>query len=426
MAGSGARGIERPGERLPRTGFRLRRRAAGLVGGAALLFLVGTNVQSGWVFVLSSLLLGVLGAGVVLPVRMSRGVEVARRAPDEAFAGDEIRVDLVIANRGRRPAVSLSVRDRFVAPARVFVPWLRPGASATAATIRAAARRGVVDGGPVEVASSAPFGLAEVRRAVRAPGRIVIYPGLVPVGDLSLLGASWAEGESARSVSRGAGREFHGVREYQRGDSLRHVHWPSTARHGSLIVREFEPDRPARLAVVVDTWADGGWGEGDSETVLDACCSVGASVAVEALRRDHGVTLSAGRNGSVATLPDPDRAATLTWFAELVAPGGVALSEVLRRVPPGSATILVVLPAWRSNALGELAPEIERLAGSGRAVAAVVVDPGQSGPSAPGPGRAEVDGLVAGLDTAGAAVRLVRPGDDLGAAMGGRPAGVTR
>ncbi len=392
-----------------------------------MLFLVGTNVQSGWVFVLSALLLGVAGAGVVLPFRMSRGVAVARRAPDEAFAGDEVRVDLAMTNRSRRLALSLSVRDPFVAPATVFVPWLRPGETVTAVTTRTVARRGVVDGGPVEVASSAPFGVAEVRRAVRAPGRIVVYPRLVPVGDLALLGASGAGGESTRSAGRGPGREFHGVREYQPGDSLRHVHWPSTARHGSLIVREFEPDRPARLSVVVDTWADAG--SNGPETPLDLCCSAGASVAAEALRRGHGITVAGGRNGAVAVAPDADRATALTWFAELRAPGGLALADVLRQAGAslaGSASILLVFPTWHSNPAPALAPEVERLGGEGRKVAAVVVDAAAARPSVPFLSPAEVGELVAALDAAGADVHLVRAGDDLQAVLARRPGGDVR
>src|SRR5207249_9888254 len=117
---------------------------------------------------------------------------------------------------------------------------------------------------------------------------------------------------------RGAGGEFRAVREYQRGDSLRHVHWPSTARHGTLIVQEFERERPASLAVVVDTWADTG---GDEESALDLCCAAAASVAVEALRLGRRVSVAAARDGAVAAIPDADRREALTMLAELTAPG---------------------------------------------------------------------------------------------------------
>ena len=70
--------------------MRLRKRAAGLALGAGVLFLLGTNVQAGWLFVLCALLLGTLVAGLVLPGRMLRGIEIERRAPAEVAQGDEV------------------------------------------------------------------------------------------------------------------------------------------------------------------------------------------------------------------------------------------------------------------------------------------------------------------------------------------------
>ena len=46
---------------------RLRKRAASLLMGAVVLFLIGTNVQAGMLFVLAALLLGAAAAGAVLP-----------------------------------------------------------------------------------------------------------------------------------------------------------------------------------------------------------------------------------------------------------------------------------------------------------------------------------------------------------------------
>ena len=53
--------------------MRPSKRALGLLLGAGILFLIGTNVQAGWLYVLAALLLGALAAGLVLPF--------ARRAP---------------------------------------------------------------------------------------------------------------------------------------------------------------------------------------------------------------------------------------------------------------------------------------------------------------------------------------------------------
>jgi uncharacterized protein (DUF58 family) len=404
--------------------IRLRRRAAGLAVGAALLFLVGTNVQSGWLFVLSSLLLGAVLSGVILPLRMVRGLTVTRRAPAEGFVGEDVPVDLVLATRGRGFKASITVRDPHVAPATVFVPSLRPGQTVTASTLRRASRRGVVDGAPVEIASSAPFGVAEARRRIPAGGSTVIYPRVVPVPSLAFLGSPRAAGEQAvRTAARGSGQDFHGVREYQRGDSLRHVHWPSTARHGSLIVREFEPERPAGLVVMIDTWADAGEPEHE-ETALDLCCSSAGSIALAAMASGHEVSVGAARDRAIAPPERMDRTAALTWLAGLQAPGGLSLAVAIAEVAPfihGPLTCVMAFPTWRANAARPMARAVSELTAAGVRVVAAVIDAATLDPAVSVLTDAEVEELYRGLSSRGVHVFLIRPQEDLAACLARSP-----
>ncbi len=394
--------------------YRLRSRGVGLVFGSVLLFLVGTNIQSGWVFVLSALLLGVTVAGAVLPFGMTRGLTVSRRAPGETFVGDQVRVDLTVSNPTRRPRLSISIRDPYVAKTNVFLPSLGAGTTVTISTRRTATRRGVVDGGPVVVSSGAPFGVAEVRRTVVAAGRTVVFPRIVRIAGLPLQGdPAWGADDHVPS-GRGPGREFHGIREYQLGDSLRHVHWPSTARHASLVVREFERDRPARVAVVVDTAGDTPT-DGDAETALDRCCSVAASAALAALRLGHGVSLVAARGARTVVVEDAERDRALTMLAELRAPGGMTLSRVLMSAPE-APTMLVVFPTWRSNAAAVLAPALERGVAAGSRVVAIAVEVAASR-AEPALAAHEIDELMAVLAAAGAEPVRIRAGRPLEAEL---------
>jgi uncharacterized protein (DUF58 family) len=396
--------------------FRIRRRAAGLAAGALLLFVAGTNVQSGWLFVMSSLLLGAVAAGIVLPARMVRGVAVERRTPAEAFVGEQVRVDLVVSSRARGARLSVMLRDPHIAPAIVFLPAIRPEETLIASTPRRASRRGVVDGGTVQVASSAPFGVAEVRRSVRAAGRTVIFPRVVPVRSFPLLEGAPSQGEASAVGGRGHGHDFLGVREYQRGDSLRHVHWPSTARHGSLIVREFEQDLPGRLIALIDTWADAG----EEETALDLCCAVVASVSLAAFRSGHRVALAAARDGEAEPPDEMSRADALTWLAELQAPGGLSFLAAIERIAvnvqsPGP--VLLVFPSFRPNAARVLVPPVAALVSRGVRVAAAVVDAAGLHPSVPVLGRADLEQLIVALAVAGADVYPIQPEEDLAACL---------
>lgn len=57
---------------------------------------------------------------------------------------------------------------------------------------------------------------------------------------------------SVAAPRAGSGHEIFGIREYRPGDSLRRIHWRSSARHGELVVREYEPPGMQTLAIFLD------------------------------------------------------------------------------------------------------------------------------------------------------------------------------
>jgi uncharacterized protein (DUF58 family) len=329
--------------------LRPRRRAGALALGAVLLFTVGTSVQAGWLLVLSSILLGSAVAGLLLPLRMVRGIHVERRTPEEAFQGDDVTVDVVVSNQGRGMKLGLELEDTHVSRTRMLVPPLGPGERAVIGTARRASRRGVLDSTEVSLRSGAPFGVARARGSAPATGRTVIYPTVVRLDRVPFLDLVPTRDSAMHTAPRrGSGPEYLGIREYRTGDSMRHVHWPSTARHGQVMVREFEQEHTRRLAIVVDTSADAG----EENTPLDAACSVAASVALAAFGRGHGVRLVAAQGGELEVLSRAEPKAFLAWLAELRAPGRMPLHAVVEGLEErlrGVHTVLLAVPTWNAN-----------------------------------------------------------------------------
>jgi uncharacterized protein (DUF58 family) len=401
---------------------RPRRRGLALAGGALLLFVVGTSVQAGWLLALAACLLGAIAAGLVLPARMVRGAEVERRAPAEAFQGDRVRVTLVVANRTRAARLGLELRDEHLEEARAFVGALGPGERVLVETTRTAARRGLVEASDVVAVSAAPFGVAERRRRVSVPSRTIVYPALVRLGELAFLESAPTPERAIHALPRrGSGPDYLGIREYRTGDSMRHVHWPSTARHGSLMVREFEREQTRRLAVVIDTVADVPVAGGP--TPLDVCCSVAASVAFAARGAGRGVRLVAAVEGAVASVARAEPTAALRWLAELRPGGGLSVADLGERLGEevlGAATLLVVAPTWRSNDPEVLGPAVADLAARAPRLVVVLVE-AHTFPSATrarplAPER--VDALEVALRRAGAAVLRLPAGADLAEVLG--------
>ena len=402
--------------------MRLRKRAIGLLVGVGVLFVLGTNVQAGWLFVLAALLIGAVAAGLVLPVRATRGVVVERRAPEEVHQGDEAIVDVVVHGGRHVTRRGLLVHDRFLEPTDLWVGTVRPGEQVEVTTMRMARDRGVHRTEPVSVRSSAPFGVAERRRRVEAGGpTTTVLPAVEPLGPLPFVRAApTTELAMHTAPRRGHGPEYLGIREYRPGDSMRHVHWASTARTGAMMVREFEQEQTRRLAIVIDAGRDGRSGD-DPFSALDRVCSAAASIALAALAQGHGARLVSGELEDVDILSRADEHELLERLANVTAEPETMPFPALIATATGSLwgveTAVLVFPTWDGNSPERLAPAVEALVDRVPTTVAVPVVVDRLG-HRDALTEERIDGLSQRLRAAGASVHPWRAGTPLAHALG--------
>ena len=112
--------------------------------------------------------------------------------------------------------------------------------------------RGEYTLGPLRVIAGDPFGLFEVERSVGAIAQVVVYPATVSLPRFGIPTGILPGGEALRRRTHQITTNAAGVRDYQPGDSLNRVHWPSTARKGRMIVKEFELDPLADIWIMLD------------------------------------------------------------------------------------------------------------------------------------------------------------------------------
>ncbi len=355
-----------------------------------LLFAVGTNVQAGWVLAVAALLLGILVAGIVLPLTALRGVVISRRAPPRATAGDRVPVTIAVDNASRGLRGMFRVTDDFCGRGWAYVRAVGAGARREFVGERSDARRGVHTDGTCVLESGAPFGVMTVRRTMTVGSRIVVHPRTYPVPDRLLVGrADWPAPAATGDVSS--------VRDYRPGDPLRHVHWRSVAKRGRLVVREFDREHLVDTAVIARLPAspqrcEGVEGADTDPGTGDAIASVACSFAIAMLRGGDVQLIGAGEDDAHATrTASSDR--VLDWGAQL-APGGAPLARLLEDVR-GATTVLCVCDPDSADAAA--------LAALGGRVALHVVV--VAGPGAEG---AEVAAAVMNLRAAGVSVADVR------------------
>ena len=97
-----------------------------------------------------------------------------------------------------------------------------------------------------------PFGLERVERRARGAGRAARLPAPRRARPALLRSGAHAHDGRRLLLQRPPGFDLHSVREYEQGESLRKVHWRSTARRGQLMVKELEDAPRDEVAVVLD------------------------------------------------------------------------------------------------------------------------------------------------------------------------------
>ena len=112
-------------------------------------------------------------------------------------------------------------------------------------------RRGVFTIGPAYATRSDPFGLMQRDVGHSSTATLRVHPRVRPVASLAAGFVKDLEGPTF-DTSPAGDIAFHTVREYSFGDDIRHVHWMSTARAGSLMVRHYVDNRLATVVTLVD------------------------------------------------------------------------------------------------------------------------------------------------------------------------------
>ena len=70
--------------------------------------------------------------------------------------------------------------------------------------------------------------------------------------ELKALGTRSFVAARRKSQWRGEGRDFESLRDYVRGDEMRHISWTATARRGQLVTRQYQMERDQTILVALD------------------------------------------------------------------------------------------------------------------------------------------------------------------------------
>ncbi len=342
-----------------------------------------------------------------LPVRLRRSL-----GSDDLVEGDDVVVELEALPERYPGPRSVEVVERAGRLGERRVRLVADGRALRARYTLGDVARGRYRFERARAVFEDPFALARAETELGAETTFFVYPRLVELERLFTETGGAGQSGGRLLLRRTSGFDLHSVREHQQGESLRKVHWPTTARKGSLMVKELEDAPHDEVAVLLDAQSPAAHGESFDVQVRAA----GSILRIQARRSRRAVltvTSSPAESRRVASFEGEWRLA-LELLAAAEPTGSEPLERFLSRdaSPAAQATELVAVTAALTSRLADVL--IER-ALAHRPTSLVLVDSASfrvDGPATRNPAALR-------LQAGGVPIAIVRRGDDLAAKLSG-------
>jgi uncharacterized protein (DUF58 family) len=251
------------------------------------LGVAAVNTGNNLLYLLSSMLLGLVVVSGILSEAVMRGLRLVLMPPVDLFAGRTAVVGATVANRKRRVpsySITLEILASGGAVERVLhLPRIEAGGERVVTWPTTPSRRGRHRLPGLRVTTRFPFGVFVKSSRVILDEDVLVFPAVGPAPP-HLLRQLGGEGSAAAS-RRGRGHDLHNLRDYLPGDDPRLIHWRSSAKTRRLTVRELAAETTMDTRIVLE-----GTGRDDRER-LESALSDAASLAVHLLRAGARVEL---------------------------------------------------------------------------------------------------------------------------------------
>jgi uncharacterized protein (DUF58 family) len=274
-------------------------------------------------------------------------------------------------------------RGGILAP--VAAPPLRPHTTTVLEAAFQPLRRGVVEFSHVELARPDVLGLLFTIRRHPCRQRCLILPRHHAMPGLRAArgGLGRPAPHDARASAPG-GTEYHALREFRPGDSLRHVHWRISAKRGVRIVKQYRDTSSNRLLVLLDPYS--------AAQHFEALVEAAASVVVASSHLNDGeaaLRVLGERADTADGAPTPRALERLALLSPPTTDHFVGASAAVR-IDPAQAVVFVTAHwdaararfcagLWRAAARATLVVALERPAFDSRAEACHWIRPSHLG-----------------------------------------------
>jgi uncharacterized protein (DUF58 family) len=204
---------------------------------------------------------------------------------------------VVVGDGAIGEVVVTNPRPRRVLGASVEIPVGKGMAAVTTPSLRKngrfvhefplpTAHRGIVEVGPVRTIRADPIGLVRRELVWTDSAQLYVHPRTIAIPSTSTGFVHDLEGSATRDLTN-SDVSFHALREYQPGDERRYIHWKSTAKTGTYMVRQFEETRRSHI-VIAQSLARSDYA---TDEEFEMGVSVTGSLGVRAIRDARNISV---------------------------------------------------------------------------------------------------------------------------------------
>ena len=366
---------------------------------AAVLFIASLILHQVPLLLVSLLLALIWGVTKLWERYCLDRVEYQRKlSTNRVFFGEEVQLEVEVANRKPLPLPWIEIEDE-VPPEVTFLKGRTTSSHKIGRQTLThllsigwyhkvkrryplrCLQRGCFAFGPTRICSGDLFGFSRQEMDIPQVDYLMVYPRIVPLEKLGIPSKQPLGNIRTRRYIFQDPVLTLGVRDYQFGDSLKRIHWKTTARLGRLQTRVFEPTTTIDMGIFLDirTVKPPAWGS--IAQLLELGIIAAASLANHAMSEGYRVGLYVNQRRQFSSepirIPPSQHTDQMMHILEALAqiqspieamPIARFVSQEVRNLPWGS-TVVVISAAPTDSLLATLV----RMKRAGRSVALIAV-----------------------------------------------------
>jgi uncharacterized protein (DUF58 family) len=255
------------------------------------LFIAASNIQSGWLYIIDSLIISILVYSIINPISQISKLDFKRVFHGNFNENNNIEIETFIINNSNKKINFLKIETDL--PIRIidnkkygylknnecFIIEIDKKSQTSYISNFTTDLRGLYDFSTIKVSSHGALGLVKYTKIIKKQSILTVFP---IIEQIRLETASLSLSNTSSNYSKQL-KKFqdnyipYNIREYKAGDPFRLINWKASAKRFQLMVKEVEAENSTNFKILMDTFKNNKIGElknSNLEYMLKICSGI--------------------------------------------------------------------------------------------------------------------------------------------------------